>query len=72
MFDRRRAERYTYEENYDGHVLVVLKRYDEKTKSFKRWDGDLTFDELHAGRMRHKEARADVVVRETEPERMAA
>lgn len=71
VFDPRR-ERYTYEERCAGHALVVLKRYDNHAGQFERWDGSLTFEELRAGRMRHREARADAVMRVTDTGRAAA
>jgi hypothetical protein len=42
--------RYHYRESIGDHEFVVLKRNTEE--GFKRWDNDLTFEELRRGLLR--------------------
>jgi hypothetical protein len=50
--------KFHYSERYQGHEVVVLKRLDSETGSFKKWDNNLTFEELRAGKTISATARA--------------
>lgn len=51
--------RATYDETHAGHVLTVLKRIDDSGQ-MRKWDNDLTFDELRSGRRRHYRPKSDL------------
>lgn len=54
----RSDRRTTYTERFEGREVVTLKRVGPDG-SLHRWDKDLTFDDLRAGRARHKATQAE-------------
>lgn len=54
----RSDRRTTYVERFEGREVVTLKRVGADG-SLRRWDSDLTFDDLRAGRTTHKVTQAE-------------
>ncbi len=52
--EAKRTDHFTYAERFGGKRVVVLKRYDEASGTFRKWDNALSFDELRQGRMQSR------------------
>ena len=61
--DSHAALKTTYEETYFGHTLTIPKRPDPNGdhEKFHKWDNCLTFEEIRAGRMRHREDKSQLL-----------
>lgn len=49
-----------YDENYAGHPITILKRL-HGDGTFHKWDDNLTFEELRAGKTNHRTGAAEIV-----------